>query len=74
MIFSGRHYSALNRVYSEMFAPVPQDVLKAAAVGGKAPSLMQALHEAVQDGKPIQGWSLFETQSLQHSKQAAMAA
>ena len=71
MYFSGRHYSALNRVYSDMFAPVPQDVLKAAAQGGKAPGLLQALHEAVRDKEPIQDWTPYETPLPQFSRQTA---
>jgi hypothetical protein len=57
MYFSGRHYSALNRVYSEMFAPMPQDVLKSAAQGGKPPLLLQALYQAVKLGAPIRDWT-----------------
>jgi hypothetical protein len=61
MYFSARHYSALNRVYSEMFAPVPQEVLEAAAQGGKAPALLEALHNAVEGRRPIQDWTPFGT-------------
>lgn len=60
MYFSARHYSALNRVYSEMFAPVPQRVLEAAGRGGKAPALLEALQEAVETRQPIQDWKPFE--------------
>lgn len=60
MYFSARHYAALNRVYSEMFAPVPPEVLESAGRGGKAPLLLQALHQAVEEGEPIQDWTPFK--------------
>lgn len=58
MYFSARHYSALSRVYSEMFGqPVPSEVALAAARNGKAPDLMDALHQATQFQNPIRDWT-----------------
>jgi hypothetical protein len=68
MIFSGRQYSALNRLYSEMFAPVPQDVLLAAAENGWVPKLGQALYAATQEGLPITVWTPFGLPSRESSE------
>lgn len=58
MYFCARHYSALSRVYSEMFGqPVPSEVALAAAHNGKAPDLMDALHQATQFQEPIGDWT-----------------
>ena len=67
MIFSARHYSALNRVYSETFGQqVPQEVARQAARTGKAPALMEALDNAIKFSDPILDWSPYAT-GLQES-------
>lgn len=58
MYFSAKHYSALSRVYSEMFGqPVPLEVALAAARNGRAPDLMDALHHATHFHDPIRDWT-----------------
>ena len=60
MIFSGRHYSALIRLYSETFEPIPDELLDKAGRNGQAPALLDAMFEATKHGKPIQNWTPFE--------------
>ena len=61
MLYSGRHSQALNRVYSEMFAPVPSEVLQAAGRAGRMQALMAAVDEAVHEKQPIKDWKPFVT-------------
>ena len=73
MIFSARHYSALNRVYSRMFDPVPEQVAQEAARGGKAPELMDALQRATQRGQPVQDWTPYAPEYRESSRLTATA-
>ena len=59
MFVSARQYSALLRVYSEMFAPVPDWVLDAVAKNGKLWHLGDALNNATNDKEPIKDWTPF---------------
>ena len=74
MIFSGRQYLALSRVYSEMFAPIPPDVARKAAENGQAPALMEALFQAVEYGEAIQDWTPYVQPSPEFSEPALTAA
>lgn len=57
-----------------MFDPVPEEVLKEAGRLGKAPLLLQALHEAVMKTETeIKDWTPFVTESRTSSKPTAMA-
>ena len=74
MIFSGRHYSAQIRVYSEMFEPIPEEVLARVAETGNAPAFLDALCEAVDSKTPIKDWTPFVTESQRFSEPTAQAA
>lgn len=74
MIFSARHYSALNRVYSETFGQqVPPEAARLAAKTGKAPELMEALDQAIKFNEPIQDWSRYAPGLQASSMQTEMA-
>lgn len=63
MIFSGRQYLAVSRMYCEMFAPIPLEVVRQAAESGQAPALMDALFAAIEQRRPIKDWAAFEQRS-----------
>ena len=73
MLYSGSHSSALTRLYSQLFRPVPPEVSEQAAKSGQAQALMAALDKATTDRQPISDWTPFVTPRQESSRQTAKA-
>jgi hypothetical protein len=74
MLYSGRHSMALSRAYSEMFGPVPLEVVQAAGKAGRIQELMAAVDKAVRHTKkPVTDWTQFAQESLTSSTPMPLA-